>query len=430
MAKHFKAVVRVTGGSEKVHENRIELSATEKSVTIPNPAPPPSSSTFHFDRVYAASENDKAVYKHDVKETVESTLLGYNGTIISLESINNREPALNVLVTQASEQIFRCLKESKRSRSAANLVVHCSFVAVADENVYDLLEDGANEPNGTAIPFTKLANGLSDASVHEAKSRSHVLALMKRGYKKEKDLMQWIMSQRSSLSIKSKRPEVVREHHTMLSLTVEYAHFGSMNAPISGTLSFLRLSSPYPLAHQQQYTVDKRVEKSALSLLALAELVNALTPASSGASETSHSPQRNGELYCKSLLTHILKDAVGGNCKTIFMCHVPEVFAESRCAEVGAALQLVSRARHIQNQPNKRDLAERALMAAYMKELKMQYTGGQLQGEREADSKKSVTDDDFALQSDKDKERYAKHSCLDFVNTLIHFFSLGSKRWN
>ena len=419
MSEHFTSILRVIEGKgrrddgSEGEEIQLSLSTAEKSVTLPRPAPPPSSSvrlqpaqaSFSFDNAYGAGEDDRAVYKSGVRKTVENTLLGYNGTVISLEACgggrNGSESPLHDTISRASEQIFRCLKKSKSSRSATNLVVHCSFVAVADENAYDLIagfSDGANEgENGvgaTQPPFHPLltsGDGQPNASIHEAKSQSQVFSLLQQGYRKERELVEWIQSQRCSASLRSSRaqqPENVREHHTILSLTVQYAHFGTMNAPVSGTLSFLRLSSPYPLAHRDQYMVGERAERSALSLLTLAEVVDAITQEPSGSLLLQSSPsQRGNELYSKSLLTQLMKDAVGGNCKTVFMCHVPESIPSSSLLEVSSALQLVSRAKSIRNKPNKRDLAERALMAAYMKQLKLQYDGqGAVEGEDSASS--------------------------------------------
>lgn len=393
MSEHVTSILRVRPSAERkcdsgVGENiKLSVSPDGKTATLPHhPAPP--TSDFTFDRVYATNEDNSTVYKDGVRKTVESTLLGYNGTVISIEvaGSDSEGSTLQDTITQASKQIFVCLKKSKRSRSAASLVVNCSFVAIANEKAYDLL---SNRVCGTGrakleqeAPFCSLPfnEGCLQASIHEAKSQPQVLALLQRGHREEEKLVEWLQSQ---LGPDTGHTREMSYHHTILSLTVEYTHFGTMNAPVSGTLSFVRLSSPRLLVHHDQYTAE------GLSLVMLWKVVSAITPDSppemdDGSPSTQYSPSQLHvrELYSKSLLMQILKEAVGGNCKTVFMCQIPESLPTSSLPEAGAALELVSRARHIHNRPNRRDLAERALMSAYMKQLRLQYEGAGEEGEK------------------------------------------------
>ena len=56
--------------------------------------------------------------------------------------------------------------------------------------------------------------------------------------------------------------------------------------------------------------------------------------------------------------------------------YVPELVQPTRCGEMYETLKLSSRARMIHNTPNKRDLAEKALMSAYMRGLQDMYGQG------------------------------------------------------
>lgn len=383
MSEHFTSVLRV-GKCEKVKygspEGKIQmfLESDRKTATLQfEPAPPNStaqSQSFVFDQVYATSDDNETVYRDGVRKIVESTLLGYNGAVISLGVGEGEREAVQDVIGRASEQIFRCVNKSKSSGSGANLVVNCSFVAIADEKAYDLLTDSVDRDGPSPL---SLGDTSPQASSHEAGSTSQVLGVLQHGREREGKLCE---------QLRAKHPDhSFRVHHTVLSLTVEYSHFGSMNAPVSGTLSFVRLSSPHPLAHRDQYPGDGGVEQN--SLLSLAEVVVALTP-QPGHGEAPQPQPVEKTLYSKSLLTRLLEDAVGGNCKTVFMCHVQDSLSASSLAEVAAAVRLVSRARHIHNRPNKRDLAERALMSAYMRQLRKQYKMGGSQGvaERNVDS--------------------------------------------
>ena len=396
MTEHVTSILRVRPSAERKCdsvEEKIKLSVSPdgKTVTLPHYPAPPTSSDVTFHRVYTTTEDNCTVYNDGVRKTVESTLLGYNGTVISLEVAGSHSEGstLQDTVARAAKQIFVCLKKSKRSRSAANLVVNCSFVAVADEKAYDLLTSASDHEIGTLqqeAPFRSLPfnDECLQASIHEAKSQPQVLALLQRGHREEEKLVEWLPSHHH---LDTAHARELSYHHTILSLTVEYTHFGTMNAPVSGTLSFVRLSSPHLLVHQGQYIPETQLEKPDPSLHTLVKVVSALTAESPvEVGEGSQCPPSQldvRELYSKSLLTQILKEAIGGNCKTVFLCQIPESLPVSSLPEARAALQLVSRARHIQNRPNKRDLAERALMSAYMKQLRLQYdrAGGGEKGE-------------------------------------------------
>ena len=417
MSEHFTSVLRVRQAHQS-SEVQLSVSSDGKAVSLPqlNPAPPTSSRVqrFTFDGVYAASEDDKTVYRNGVRKIVESTLLGYNGTVLSLEiGAADNSKRLHDSIARASEQIFRCLKKSK---SSVNLVVNCSFVAVASERAYDLLAGFSALKDGREVTKTEppcfrplsCVDDRPEASVHEAESQSQVFTLLEHGHGKEAQLVAWLDNQQ-----RAEETTNGHYHHTILSLTVEYSHFGTMNAPVSGALSFVRLSRPRPLARRDQYSAEGGVDHRVLSLLALEELVTALTPDTSSSADQpslqSASPQQpeDEKLYSKSLLTRLMKDALGGNCKTVFMCSVPESLPTSCLPEASAALRLVSRARHIQNKPNRRDLAERALMSAYMRELRLRYHTASSQGEGEGGHTSSSGTNSGAM---KEEERWAEES--------------------
>ena len=397
MSKHFTSVLRVAEVVEE-KEGRRRVAANEDRKTIALPQPHPLSCeqqpiVFTFDRIYSAEEDDYALYKHSIKEVVESTLLGYHGTVLFFgnpchETGNPPSNAtISYAISKAATQMFRCLKKSRRSKShsVSNLVVLSSFLVVIDENVHDLLHgyspDGGSEPVNEVVEIPKLSfvNGtVIRASIQEINTTSEAVALLKYGSQMEGKVLQ-------AYGRTSNR---ILPHHTVFTLTVEYAQFGSMNSPISGNLSFVNIGTAGPLVDRQKYTTGDKVDKSVLSLFTFADLVNSLTPASdllqgkSGSvvdldSDTTLLPcvpsTQTSELYDKSTLTQLLKEALGGNCKTLLICQVPEMIANSCYSEVYESLKIASRARAVQNSPNKRDLAEKALMSAYMKELQLRY---------------------------------------------------------
>lgn len=401
MSKHFTSVLRVeeTRGA-KENGRRVTVNEDRKTVALGHGQPHPLSReqqalVFAFDRVYSADEDDNALYKHSIKEVVESTLLGYNGTVLFFGSARDGsgtstlgDATINCAICKAAAQIFRCLKKSRRSKSqsASNLVVLSSFVMVVDETIHDLLhgflQDGGSALDVVEFPKLSFVNGtVIKASVQEVNTTSKVVAVQKYGSQMRGKILQAY----------GRSEDQLVSHHTIFTLTVEYAQFGSMNSPISGNLSFVDVGTAGPLTHRQRYTTGDKVDKSVVSLFTFADVIDSLTlnigmlQGKSGSMMNLDSegiplpcvPSTDAsELYKKSVLTQLLKEALGGNCKALLICHTPEKFANSSYDEVCESLKLASKARVVQNTPNKRDLAEKALMSAYMKELQLTYGDG------------------------------------------------------
>ena len=364
MAERLRAVVRLRQREgrdpEFINEElQLSVSADGRSLSLASATPTSAASTqlqssFIFDGVFSSEEEDGAVYRGGgVRKIVESALLGYNGTLLFLQVGEGEAEGLRDSIRRAAEQIFACIRKSRSSRSAANLIVNCSFVAVAKEKVYNLLDDSSGDVD--LSPISLMEDNQLQTSLLEADSPAQVFDLLARGESRERRLVK-------SLGMESEK----RFHHTILSLMVEFSHFGSMNAPISGTLSFIRLSSAPSLADSwQRLTGADDTNQTTLSLVSLAEAVEAL--------QEQDCPEVDEAIYSKSVLTRLLRDALGGNCKSVFICELTQPLPSSSLSETRAALQLTSQARQVCNWPNKRDLAEKALMSAYMKQLRQQY---------------------------------------------------------
>ena len=364
-----------------------------------------------------------------MKEIVESCLLGYHATVVSFgteldrEQTGNREGAL---ICKAAEQIFRCLKKSRRSKSrssTSNLVVLCSYAIIIQEKVYDLLfgyesstqqNTEASRPTGieggdeNAIdielpPELQLLNGsILGASQHRVKGGKKLAPLLKFGHETESKIVKFEQLQsRKDGSSTHRAMQGAHQtvpgntHHTVFTLTVEYSQFGSMNAPVSGNLMFVDIAASDPLANRQRHTTGDQIASEFVSLFTFADVINSLTSnamaiegmVSSGSTynidgEGTQLPcvpeTMSKELYQNSSLTQVLQDSLGGNCKTLLITYVPELVLPARYGEMYETLKLASRARMIQNTPNKRDLAEKALMSAYMRGLQEMYGQGVL----------------------------------------------------
>ena len=388
-----------------------------------------------FDEHQSLSAN----YRQSVKEVVENVLLGYHGTVVSfgtqqaqdLKGITLRDPVQGA-IRKATEQIFRCLKKSRRSRvhsqACSNLVVYCSLVIVINENVHDLLyeysPDGGStvNPEGFGLkagsmgsiddldldtkvhvipPKLSVVNGsVSRASQQEVKSAAKVASLLSYSEEMEQKVLDAYHTETNKTGGIASSPNHIamvtnslHTHHLVCTITVEYAQFGTMNAPVSGNLSFIEVASADPLSSRQKHTKGDHISKEMVSLFNFADIVNSLTSnaaslesmSSTGSAfnldnENTVSPfvpsVETANLYSQSTLMQILKEAFGGNCKTLLISLIPKHISPGRYVETLETLKLSSRARVIQNNPNKKDLAEKALMSAYMRGLHDMYGRG------------------------------------------------------
>ena len=450
MSKNFTSVVKVVGSLELEGEKNAAVRASttngganvlqiqDRTVTLPATQPLPLSPLrntqlqeirFSFDRVFEPSDAPDAVYKQSVKEIVESCLLGYHATVVVFGTESDHEPGRgnreDFAICKAAEQIFRCLKKSRRSKSrssTSNLVVLCSYAVIVNEKVYDLLfgysamathTTDASRPipresgSGNAIdielpPELQVLNGsILGASQHKVKSGKKLAPLLKFGREVESKIVEFerLQSRKDGLlppATQGQHQSVTENtHHTVFTLTVEYSQFGSMNAPVSGNLMFVDIAASDPLANRQRHTTGDKIAPEFVSLFTLADVINSLTSNATaidgmGSSGSTYNKDGDGtqlpcvpettskELYHNSLLTQVLQDSLGGNCKTLLITYVSELVLPMRYGEMYETLKLASRARMIQNTPNKRDLAEKALMSAYMRGLQEMYGQGVL----------------------------------------------------
>ena len=353
MPRYFSSVLRIISGQSQQQSedgSTLTICGDGKSVALPKQH---AEKPFTFDRVYFAADDNTVVYKGSVKEIVEGSLLGYHGTIIStgerrlecgetLLSSAKRSPGV---ICKASDHIFVCIKRSK-SRTGSSLVVLSSYLAVINEKVYDLLRNYGNttSPSGDFPLVTCKQGQLSGQSAFTAKNSAAILKFLNHGEDVLKKLKEELSNEEENIT-----------WHTIFTLTVEHAQFGAQFAPVSGTLSFVQLSS-------QQEEEPSRIDSYASFTTVIDQLANMKLDLKS----VNKQPD-----YHKSVLTEILKESLGGNCRTLLITHVNfTVKFPDRMLQV---LSVGSKACGVHNQPNKRDLAEQALMSAYMKELRQIY---------------------------------------------------------
>ncbi|XP_019853211.1 PREDICTED: uncharacterized protein LOC109582743 isoform X2 [Amphimedon queenslandica] len=380
-----KGVLKVTIGELQQEENE--------------PHPSQQTSNLIFDEVYSCSSETKEqdIHKARVSPLINSVLEGFNGTVLSLGNQSMLGDAVQTqkgLIIRAARQIFNTLKRLKKSGVTANLVVPCTFLMLCDETLYDLFHqlpgDRVGEIRENKGPVLEMSE-LLDCITSEAKRVNGVKKLLEHG----QVMMEKYLRCHSSDSLR----------HTVFTIGVKYSEFGSLFSPISGTLSFISISKP-DLLDVNQLLTSQELPATACSIRDFFVTISTLTQTSSllpGTPELTHrSEEATSDALKGSKLKPLLKDALGGNCKTLLICNSPSVTHCSSHEQILSSLQLLSKARNITNKPDKTELAKKALMDAYMKELRKLYGNAPGKGGREEGQLDEVTSDN------KDAEFAAK----------------------
>ncbi|XP_065834711.1 kinesin-like protein KIF3A isoform X2 [Oscarella lobularis] len=370
--EHFSVVVRcrpsrtmtssVTSHLGFQSQCRVELSTDDNR-----------SETLAYNAVFDSTTDQATFYRNAVRPIVEKFLQGYNGTVIAYGPAGCGKTYTLTggatmggrgAVQRAAEQVLNCIRKSRsKSRVAANLVVLVSYVLVLDDvdggktTVYDLL-------NGNESLDVVADDGeIQGVSQHLVSASVSVDALLVEGGESRGRLRDGGVG------------------YTVFFLTVEHAEMSNSYAPISGTLAFVDTVASGLVGAGSG---DRRT-----SLQAIVNVIWKLAYDSSTSRSTTP-------------LTSILHESLGGNCNTLFVCNVED---GPECDETRHALRVAHAASRIKNTANKRDLAEQALMSAYMKELRQKYkvvvvrTREESQKDRESDRQREENTENQTLES-------------------------------
>lgn len=405
MSKHFKSLLKVVDSSPTAGEqggpftpfqitrDRAQIIFTPPSAAA---ASQPHPQHLSFDQIFLPSE-EKEIFSHSVREVVQSVLLGYHGTVLSFSSSQCTKERMEFLednhhgiIQRAANQMLQCLKKHRKSKSvsslsassSSSLVMLCSYIILFQEETWDLLFDYSLPHEAIALlrssppPALKMSDGkLSATSYHALSSMHKVKAVLNHG---RENILRFCKQE-------------TQNYHTIFALTVEFSQFGSMNAPVSGNLMFVNVADSDPIGQREKILTGSNAHVSAVSLFTFADVVESYSlMESSGEKTDSHKSALStdpSEICSQSLLTQLLIESLGGNCKTILITHVPSHFRSPLCPEVYKTLTLASQARLIENKPNKRELAEKALMSAYMRGLEEMY--GHVKRDEKESQKKS-----------------------------------------
>ncbi|KFR05006.1 Kinesin-like KIF18B, partial [Nipponia nippon] len=259
---------------------------------------------FVFDRVFGEGATQEEVFHHTTRDVLDSVLNGYNCSVFAYGATgagktytmlgSEKSPGIMYLTMV---ELYKRIEARKEEKSCEVLV---SYQEVYNEQIHDLLE-----PKGPLAIREDPEKGVvvQGLSFHQPVSAEQVLEMLANGNKNR------------------------TQHPTDANATSSRSHavfqiYVKQQDRVGGLTQDLRVAkmSLIDLAGSERASVTntkgERLREGAninRSLLALINVINALADAKS---KKTHIPYRD------SKLTRLLKDSIGGNCRTVMIAAV------------------------------------------------------------------------------------------------------------
>lgn len=280
--------------------------------------------------------SQETVYTETVEEVVRSVLDGFNGTIMcygqtgagkTFTQIGSTEQYQNRGITpRAIADIFKFSEE----HSEIEVTVGISYVEIYNETLIDLLSTIPSESSQVAplqlIEDRHGATQVKNLNINRASTEEEALNLLFTGQNNRAVANHY-------LNPNSTRGHAIFTVHLQLRSRVDSSGTAKLCklhlVDLAGSERLKKTATEGDLRSESMY-INK-------SLSYLEQVVVAL--ASKG---RSHTP------YRQSKLTHLLKDSLGGNCKTLLIANI--YGEETHLEETKSTLQFASRVKLVPNE--------------------------------------------------------------------------------
>jgi kinesin family protein 18/19 len=320
----------------------------------------PREKVYHFDRVFGFDATQQDVFQ-SVECQVDAVLNGYNATVFCYGATGagkthtmmgtEEDPGVMALTLQSLFQKIAYLKEKGKYK------ISISYLEIYNEKIRDLLTGTSDHLDLQEDPLRGVV--VSGITYMSAPNPESILDLLQKGNK-------------NRIQEATGANETSSRSHAILQV---YVSFKSMDQKTRfSKLSLIDLAGS-ERAIQTNNRGIRMLEGANInrSLLALGNCINSLVD----------SGKREGYVnYRDSKLTRLLKDSLGGNCRTVMIANISP--ASSNFEETLNTLKYASRARNIKTKVTQQ-LSESYLTA--LQEFKNDFA----QAEELGQSKQSST---------------------------------------
>jgi len=291
---------------------------------------------YAFDYVFEPSSSQEATYHHTTKFLIHGVLDGFNATVFAYGQTGSGKTFTMIGMQENPGIMVRVMSDlfvhsaNNAKANAVNHKVSVSFLEVYNENIRDLLGVGESAEEYLDLREDPIKGpvvaGITEV---EANSAGEIMQLLHQGNAKR--------SQAATAA-----NEVSSRSHAVLQVVVESRDRapGVVDNIKVGKLSLIDLAGSERAANTQNRGA-RLVEGANInrSLLALGNCINALGEKGN---------KGNFVPYRDSKLTRLLKDSLGGNCRTVMIANISP--AESSFEETLNTLKYANRAKNIKTE--------------------------------------------------------------------------------
>lgn len=302
---------------------------------------------FSFDQILPPLISQEKVWNIVMEALTKNFLSGYNGTAFAYGQTgsgktytmqgNNSSPSEIGITPRTLQYIFENLPTHEQVQ------ISCSFVEIYNENIFDLLSSPSSSPS----PSTQSSS--LPCSLRESEGIVRLEGCHRPIINSAKEAMSLYLlgTQNRRTAETSMNRESSRSHSIFtINLTTKTTSTIDNNTIVvrESRLNLIDLAG----SERQTSTgaIGKRLKEAGninRSLLALSLVITSLTSSSASASSasTNHIPYRD------SKLTHLLKDSLGGNSKTVLIANICPI--QSCLGESISTLRFSQRVKMVKN---------------------------------------------------------------------------------
>ena len=272
--------------------------------------------SFHFDKILHNVPQEE-VFEYTMNDIIKSSVLGYNGTIFAYGQTGSGKTftisgspnnfTYRGIIPRAITRLFNEIS----NKPEFDFNIQVSYLEIYNEIMFDLLPEGGKFIGERAnIEFQEDSKGnvsVKGLSKHKVTNEEECFNLLFEG-ESNRTISEHKLNQGSSRS------------HCLFMITLEMKSKIESNEKIMiSKLNFVDLAGSERVKKTGSSGVTlKEATYINRSLTFLEQVVVALTERKGRAND--HVP------YRQSKLTHILKDSIGGNCKTVMIATIwPEI---------------------------------------------------------------------------------------------------------
>lgn len=278
---------------------------------------------FRFDGLFGLTAKQEDVFEAVAMPAVENTLAGYNATIFAYGQTGSGKTFTITggphryedrgIIPRALQMIFqRCAAARKAGGQAT---VWISYLEIYNEQGYDLLEESSTE---AVVPGTHALDELPRVSIREDEyGNVHLGNLSLHRAETEEEALNLLFQGDTNRAIcETPMNPVSSRSHCVFTVSVEQREDGSPVVKRS-KLNLVDLAgSERAYKTGVTGTLFREATHINTSLLALRRVIDSLHTKSTKRGSKTHVPYRD------STITSVLRDSLGGNCKTAVVATV------------------------------------------------------------------------------------------------------------